>query len=104
MCGVHQVFWGKASLAHPYQIGLSDNELEEQVGQLKDWGLDAMECYYPKYTPEQQSFYLHLTEKYGLRRTGGSEFHGERVKPDIGLAQYELDLDWMLSENSIQKQ
>lgn len=67
---------GKASLAHPYQMGLSDDELEALVAQLKDWGLDAIECYYPKYTLEQRAFYLHLAEKYQLHQTGGSDFHG----------------------------
>lgn len=87
---------GKASLAHPYQMGLSDDKLDALVGQLKGWGLDAIECYYPKYTPEQQTFYLHLAEKYQLHRTGGSDFHGERVKPDVELAALELDLDWLI--------
>lgn len=87
---------GKVSLAHPYQMGLSDDELETLVHQLKDWGLNAIECFYPKYTPEQQHFYIHLTEKYCLHQTGGSDFHGERVKPDIRLAKYELNLDWLL--------
>lgn len=87
---------GKVSLAHPYQMGLSDGELEMLVKQLKGWGLDAIECWYPKYTPEQQQFYLHLAEKYQLRITGGSDFHGERVKPDVELAALELELDWLL--------
>ncbi|MBD5085339.1 MAG: PHP domain-containing protein, partial [Clostridiales bacterium] len=39
---------------------------------------------------------LRLTEKYHLRRTGGSDFHGERVKPDVELAALELELDWLL--------
>ncbi len=86
---------GKVSLAHPYQMGLPDGELDALVGQLKDWGLDAIECWYPKYTPEQREFYLHLTEKYRLRRTGGSDFHGEKVKPDVELAALELDPDWL---------
>lgn len=89
---------GKVSLAHPYQIGLSDEELETLVKQLKDWGLDAIECWYPKYTRSQQAFYLHLTEKYRLHQTGGSDFHGERVKPDIELAKLMLDLDWALNQ------
>ncbi len=88
---------GKVSLAHPYQMGLPDDELEALVKQLKDWGLNAIECYYPKYTPEQQAFYLHLTEKYQLHRTGGSDFHGEKVKPDVELAKLDLELDWLLS-------
>ena len=88
---------GKVSLAHPYQTGLPDGELDILVGQLKGWGLDAIECFYPKYTPEQQEFYLHLAEKYRLHQTGGSDFHGERVKPDVELAALELELDWLLS-------
>jgi hypothetical protein len=87
---------GKASLAHPYQIGLPDQELDKLVGELADSGLDAIECYYPKFTLEQQRFYLHLAEKYHLRMTGGSDFHGEKVKPDVELAGWELELSWLL--------
>ena len=87
---------GKVSLAHPYQIGLPDDELEALVARLKDHGLDAIECYYPKYTPEQQAFYLHLAEKYQLHQTGGSDFHGEKVKPDVELAKWTLELDWLM--------
>ena len=88
---------GKVSLAHPYQMGLPDGELEELVARLEGWGLDAIECYYPKYSRAQQEFYLRLTEKYQLHRSGGSDFHGEKVKPDVELAALELDLDWLLS-------
>lgn len=87
---------GKVSLAHPYQMGLPDGELETLVRQLVDWGLDAIECFYPKYTPEQQAFYLNLTEKYKLHQTGGSDFHGEKVKPDIQLAKLTLELEWVV--------
>lgn len=87
---------GKVSLAHPYQMGLPDGELDALVKQLKGWGLDAIECHYPKYTPEQRAFYLRLTEKYHLHQTGGSDFHGEKVKPDVALAAWELDVDWLL--------
>ena len=88
---------GKASLAHPYQMGLQDGELEELVGRLKGWGLDAIECFYPKYTPGQQAFYLHLAEKYHLHQTGGSDFHGEKVKPDVELAALALEVGWLPS-------
>ena len=89
---------GKVSLAHPYQIGIDDDALDKLVGDLTDWGLDAIECYYPKYTQEQQAFYLHLTEKYRLHQTGGSDFHGEKVKPDVELAKLMLDVDWVLNQ------
>ena len=86
---------GKVSLAHPYQMGLPDVELEALVARLKNWGLDAIECYYPKYTRTQQEFYLHLAEKYGLHQTGGSDFHGEKVKPDVEMARWPLELVWL---------
>lgn len=87
---------GKASLAHPYQMKLSNQELDALVAQLTEWGLDAIECYYPKYNQEQQALYLRLAGKYGLHITGGSDFHGEQIKPDIQLARLELKLDWLL--------
>ena len=86
---------GKVSLAHPYQIGIDGPALESLVRELADCGLDAIECHYPKYTPEQEAFYLHLAEKYGLHVTGGSDFHGERVKPDVPLAAWPLELEWI---------
>ena len=89
---------GKVSLAHPYQMGLPDDELESLVKQLAGWGLDAIECYYPKHTARQQEFYLQLAGKYQLHQTGGSDFHGEKVKPDVELAKLDLELDWLLSQ------
>ena len=53
---------GKVSLAHPYQIGLEDGPLEALVKELAGYGLDAVECYYPKHTPAQEAFYLRLAE------------------------------------------
>lgn len=94
-----EIIWaagGKVSLAHPYQIGVDNETLEGIVRQLTNYGLDAIECFYPKHTSEQQNFYLKLAEKYSLHITGGSDFHGERVKPDICLGALELDIDWLL--------
>ena len=91
-----KVSGGKVSLVHPYQMKLSDQELEELVRKLTDWGLDAIECYYPKYTPKQQALYLKMAEKFGLHITGGSDFHGEKVKPDVQLAALDLNVDWLM--------
>lgn len=87
---------GRVSLAHPYQVGLEDAALDALVGQLAGYGLDAIECFYPKHTPAQRAFYLRLAEKHRLRVTGGSDFHGERVKPDVALAAWDLEADWLL--------
>lgn len=87
---------GRASLAHPYQVGLEDGELDALTGTLAGYGLDAIECLYPRHTPEQTAFYLRLAEKYHLRVTGGSDFHGEAVKPDVSLTAWDLDPAWLL--------
>ncbi len=89
---------GVVSLAHPYQIGLENDRLDALIGTLKELGLDAIECHYPKYAPEMSAFYLRLAKKYALHITGGSDFHGERVKPDVALSRWELDADWILQE------
>ena len=86
---------GKASLAHPYQIVLGKDRLEGLVKQLAAYGLDAIECYYPRHTPKQVDEYLELAAKLGLHVTGGSDFHGEKHKPDHLLTAWKLDLDWM---------
>ena len=84
---------GMASLAHPNQLGLDDSQLEFLVKRLAGMGLEAIECHYPKHTQAQTAFYLELAYKYSLHVTGGSDFHGGRVKPEIGLAALELSLE-----------
>ena len=88
---------GRAALACPYQLGLDDERLEALIRQLKDSGLEAIECFYPRHTPEQTAFYLELARRCDLHVTGGSDFHGERVKPDITLKRWELNLTWLLN-------
>ena len=88
---------GKASLAHPYQISLCGETLEELVLRLRECGLDAMECYYPIHTPQQTADYVRIAQKFALHITGGSDFHGENNKPDHPLAAWELELDWLLA-------
>ncbi len=87
---------GWVSLAHPCQLQLPEEALDAMVRRLRGWGLDAIECDYPTYTPAERSFYRQLTVKYQLRRTGGSDFHGEKVKPQIHLAALPLELGWLL--------
>lgn len=87
---------GKVSLAHPYQIVLNGETLDELIKRLKSYGLDAIECHYPIHSQEQTAEYLALAKKYSLHITGGSDFHGEKNKPDHPLAAWELELDWLL--------
>ena len=78
-----------------YQIGIDNISLDALIGELKGYGLDAIEVEYPKYTEDMRNMYLYLASKHGLKWTGGSDFHGEKVKPDIQLAHQRLDIEWL---------
>ena len=87
---------GKAVLAHPYQLGFSDDKLEATLGWLKEHGLDGLECHYPRHTPDMVCKYLELAGKYNLHVTGGSDFHGEVIRPDTKMTPVPLELEWLL--------
>ena len=91
-CGYLKVSGYKISLAHPYQIGISSDALDKLVRELTHQGLNAIECYYLKYTPEQQEFYLYLTGKYHLHRTGDSDFHGGKSKAGRGTGSADTSM------------
>ena len=76
---------GIAILAHPQSLKLSDSELEEKIQELISYGLDGIECYHSKQTSEQMKLYKEIAEKYNLLISKGSDFHGEKIKPDISL-------------------
>ena len=78
-------------IAHPYQI-MTDNKLsiDDTVrvwDTLVELGADGMECYYSKYKPVQIKTLLNYAETKKLSVTMGSDFHGEKVKPNIKLGQ-----------------
>jgi predicted metal-dependent phosphoesterase TrpH len=76
---------GISSLAHPVRLGKRNTAEEETlIAGMVDTGLMAIEVYHSDHTPNDMARYLAIAQKYGLRVTGGSDFHGEN-KPDIRL-------------------
>lgn len=73
-------------LAHPFQLKLGERDLPSLLRELKEYGLGGLECYYSTHTAQQTEMLLALAEQYGLCITGGSDFHGEKIKPQIALA------------------
>ena len=73
-------------LAHPVQVKTSLQHFEPMLLELKSYGLMGMECQYSKNSPEQTRYFLDVAKKFNLIHTGGSDFHGEKVKPEIELA------------------
>ncbi len=72
---------GIASLAHPVRV---KGDVPALMPELCDAGLNAIEAYHSDHCPADTQLYLDLAGRYGLRVTGGSDFHGE-VKPGVSL-------------------
>ncbi len=78
---------GLASLAHPFTLEYSSTgHLRMILQQLQDWGLAALEVYYPEHPPERQGIYKKLAQELGLLTTGGSDYHGV-IKPEVKIGQ-----------------
>ncbi len=89
---------GVAVLAHPFTLGLSESEFPVVLDALCALGLDGMEVYYPKHTAAQTDFFLSCAKARPLLITGGSDYHGEAVKPDITLG---MQVPSWLTEQSL---
>ena len=72
-------------LAHPLLYGFGKEELGKLVRSLKEEGLVALEAIYSSYSPADQSRMTKLAEDNGLLVSGGSDFHGETVKPGLKM-------------------
>ena len=72
-----------AVLAHPF-LNLNENELRVFLPKARECGLDAMETLYSTYDEATAALAAEMAREYGLRQSGGSDFHGER-KPGISL-------------------
>ena len=86
---IHQA-GGKAVLAHPGLLKMGKQWQEELTTKLAAAGLDGIECFYQKHTFMQIKFYLKLAKEHHLAITCGSDFHGEKVKPNVPFGM-ELD-------------
>lgn len=87
---------GIAILAHP---GNSYNFIE--IKELKDFGLDGLECYHSSHTSAHKRRYLTYCQSHGLIATGGSDFHGTvQDYYQFGVLHIPLESDSPLLRNS----
>src|SRR6266566_7865884 len=76
---------GLPVLAHPIQLRLeSDEKIESIMRELIDLGLAGLEVMHSDHTPDLVNKYTALADRFGLLKTGGSDFHGGNKK-DIEL-------------------
>ena len=76
-CEIIRRAGGLAVVAHP---GFHDDP-DRMIRELAATGLlDGVECYYAEHSAEQTTQLLGLCRELGLVATGGSDFHGPRVR------------------------
>ena len=76
---------GMPVLAHPVQLRTeNDAQLERVVKDLVDLGLVGLEVIHSDHDATLVEKYTKFADRYGLLKTGGSDFHGTNKK-DIQL-------------------
>lgn len=73
---------GVSVLAHP---GLLNSD--KIVLQLISLGISGIEVFYPEHTLQQQKKFLTIASNYQLVITGGSDFHGEKIRNGIQIGE-----------------
>lgn len=68
-------------LAHPYQLRCrNDAELETTIKNMADMGLVGLEVMHSDHDEALVKKYSQLADRFGLIKTGGSDFHGTSKK------------------------
>ena len=92
---------GVPVLAHP---GLYEND--ELVRRVIQNGLVGLEVSHTDHTAQQEEYFLQLADRFGLIKTAGSDFHGERngviFHGDLGTKTTSYDTVSKLKESCLQ--
>jgi predicted metal-dependent phosphoesterase TrpH len=89
---------GLPVLAHPVQLRTeNDGQLERVIKDLKDLGLEGLEVIHSDHDAALVEKYGRLAERFGLLKTGGSDFHGTNKKDiQLGTANgRKVPREWM---------
>ena len=76
---------GVASLAHPGTLKLTPIELKRELLKMKQIGLECIEVIHSNTPIEMRKYYYGLAQELELMISGGTDYHGYSVKPDITL-------------------
>lgn len=72
-------------LAHPKSLELNEKEFLILLRDMIKNGLKGIEVYHSSHSREEMDYYLRIAKEYDLLVSGGSDFHGKGVKPNIEL-------------------
>lgn len=77
------------TLAHPIEImdeyKLSYEDIDKVIAYLCEYGLDGLETRHSKHNEKDYKEFSLIAQKYGLKETEGSDYHGPTVKPHVKL-------------------
>ena len=76
---------GISILAHPKSLDLSDKEFLLLLKNMISCGLGGIEVYHSSHSFDEMNYYLDISNKYNLLVSGGSDYHGKTVKPNVEL-------------------
>lgn len=72
-------------LAHPKTLKLDEKEFLILLKEMISLGLKGIEVYHSSHTKEEMDYYLKIANEYDLLISGGSDYHGKIIKPDVEL-------------------
>ena len=75
-------------LAHPKTLKLSEQELIAKIKELREYGLVGLEAINSIHNDYEIDAYLKMADELNLLVSGGSDYHGEKTKPNIELAHH----------------
>lgn len=83
---------GYAVLAHPISLERTYGvNIEDIFGMFKNAGIDGIEIFNSKHTLSDIKRYLKLAKRENILISGGSDFHGEIMKPNVKLGGLSKD-------------
>ncbi len=80
---------GVASLAHP-----GDWTPESHIRLFVDWGLDAIEVIHPSHDERLTRYYDELADRFGILKSGGSDFHAPEEPGASALGRHNIPYAW----------
>lgn len=72
-------------IAHPNSLKLAYQELKDYIIYLKSIGLQGLETIHPNLSMEERFVYQSFCKELDLLETGGTDYHGIDIKPDIEI-------------------
>lgn len=94
---------GIAIWAHPKKVEKQYAvSFEDLMPRLLELGIDGIEVFHSLHSCDDSVRYLEYADKNGLIKTGGSDYHGEQVKPDVKIGVlYNRDENIKIERNQI---